>query len=28
VKTIYKARDIPPRKKFCFDVLYIRKQSF
>jgi lipopolysaccharide/colanic/teichoic acid biosynthesis glycosyltransferase len=26
--TIYKAKDISPRKKFRFDLLYIRKQSF
>jgi len=28
VTTIYKAKDIPPRKKFSYDLLYIRKQSF
>ncbi len=28
VTTIYKAKDISPRKKFRFDLLYIRKQSF
>jgi lipopolysaccharide/colanic/teichoic acid biosynthesis glycosyltransferase len=26
--TIYKAKDISPRKKFRYDLLYIRKQSF
>lgn len=26
--TIYKAKDIPPRKKFRYDLLYVRKQSF
>jgi lipopolysaccharide/colanic/teichoic acid biosynthesis glycosyltransferase len=28
VTTIYKAKDISPRKKFRYDLLYIRKQSF
>jgi lipopolysaccharide/colanic/teichoic acid biosynthesis glycosyltransferase len=28
VTTIYKAKDIPPRKKFRYDLLYVRKQSF
>ena len=28
IATIYKAKDIPPRKKFRYDLLYIRKQSF
>lgn len=28
VTTIYKAKDISPRKKFRYDFLYIRKQSF
>lgn len=27
IATIYKAKDIPPRKKFRYDLLYIRKQS-
>ena len=28
VTTIYKPKDISPRRKFRFDLLYIRKQSF
>ena len=28
IATIYKAKDIPPRKKFRYDLLYIRRQSF
>jgi len=28
VTTIYKPKDIPPWKKFRYDLLYIRKQSF
>jgi lipopolysaccharide/colanic/teichoic acid biosynthesis glycosyltransferase len=28
VTTIYKAKDISPRKKFRYDLLYIQKQSF
>jgi lipopolysaccharide/colanic/teichoic acid biosynthesis glycosyltransferase len=28
VTTIYKPKDISPRKKFRYDLLYIRKQSF
>ncbi len=28
VTTIYKPKDIPPRKKFRYDLLYVRKQSF
>jgi lipopolysaccharide/colanic/teichoic acid biosynthesis glycosyltransferase len=28
VTTIYKAKDISPRKKFRYDLLYVRKQSF
>lgn len=28
VTTIYRAKDIPPKKKFRYDLLYIRKQSF
>ncbi len=28
IATIYKAKDIPPQKKFRYDLLYIRKQSF
>jgi lipopolysaccharide/colanic/teichoic acid biosynthesis glycosyltransferase len=28
VTTIYKAKDIPPKKKFRYDLLYVRKQSF
>jgi lipopolysaccharide/colanic/teichoic acid biosynthesis glycosyltransferase len=28
ISTIYKAKDISPRKKFRYDLLYIRKQSF
>ena len=27
IATIYRAKDIPPRKKFRYDLLYIRKQS-
>jgi lipopolysaccharide/colanic/teichoic acid biosynthesis glycosyltransferase len=27
ISTIYKAKDISPRKKFRYDLLYIRKQS-
>jgi lipopolysaccharide/colanic/teichoic acid biosynthesis glycosyltransferase len=28
ISTIYKAKDIAPKKKFRYDLLYIRKQSF
>jgi lipopolysaccharide/colanic/teichoic acid biosynthesis glycosyltransferase len=28
ITTIYKPKDTPPRKKFRYDLLYIRKQSF
>ncbi len=28
IATIFKAKDIPPRKKFRYDLLYIRRQSF
>ena len=28
ISTIYQAKDISPRKKFRYDLLYIRKQSF
>ncbi len=28
ISTIYRAKDISPRKKFRYDLLYIRKQSF
>jgi lipopolysaccharide/colanic/teichoic acid biosynthesis glycosyltransferase len=28
IATIYRAKDIPPRKKFRYDLLYIRRQSF
>jgi lipopolysaccharide/colanic/teichoic acid biosynthesis glycosyltransferase len=28
IATIFRAKDIPPRKKFRYDLLYIRKQSF
>jgi lipopolysaccharide/colanic/teichoic acid biosynthesis glycosyltransferase len=28
ISTIYKAKDISPRKKFRYDLLYIRRQSF
>ncbi len=28
ISTIYKAKDISPKKKFRYDLLYIRKQSF
>ena len=28
ITTIYKAKDISPKKKFRYDLLYIRKQSF
>ena len=27
IATIYRAKDIPPRKKFRYDLFYIRKQS-
>jgi len=28
ITTIYKPKDTPPKKKFRYDLLYIRKQSF
>jgi lipopolysaccharide/colanic/teichoic acid biosynthesis glycosyltransferase len=28
VTTIYKPKDISPKKKFRYDLLYIRQQSF